>query len=167
MKEKVRFLAFSGIGITLVAVVTMMVQVPIPQTRGYINLGDTVILVLALLFGWKVGFLAGGFGSALADILGGYAHWAPFTLVIKGVEGLLVGLFASSEKRWSIRFFFCFLGGLEMVGGYFLVENVIYGQGAALAELPGNLFQAGVSVAIAPLFTYLVSRVEGMSVHRV
>lgn len=145
---------------------TMMIQIPIPQTRGYINLGDTIILVLALLFGWKMGFLAGGFGSALADILGGYAHWAPFTLIIKGAEGLLVGLLASPEKKWSTRFLFCILGGLEMVGGYFLVETVIYGQGAALAELPGNLLQAGASIAIAPLFTYVVSRAEGMSVRR-
>lgn len=166
MKERVRFLAFSGIGIALVAVMTMMIQIPIPQTRGYINLGDTIILVLALLFGWKVGFLAGGFGSALADILSGYAYWAPFTLIIKGAEGLLVGFLASPEKKWSTRFLFCILGGLEMVGGYFLVETVIYGRGAALAELPGNLLQAGASIAIAPLFTYLVGRVEGMSVHR-
>jgi uncharacterized membrane protein len=166
VKERVRFLAYSGIGIALVAVMTMVVQVPVPQTRGYINLGDAMILVLALLFGWKVGFIAGGFGSALADILGGYAHWAPFTLVIKGIEGLLVGLFASSEKPWGVRTFFCLLGGLEMVGGYFLVETFLYGRGAALAELPGNFLQAIAGVVIAPLFTYLVSRVEGVITHR-
>lgn len=167
MKERTRFLASSGIGIALVAVMTMLVQVPVPQTRGYINLGDTMILVLALLFGWKVGLVAGGFGSALADILGGYAYWAPFTLVIKGIEGLVVGAFASSEKKWGTRVFFCILGSLWMVGGYFLVETFLYGRGAALAELPGNFLQAAASVVIAPLLTYLVSRVEGTIIHRV
>lgn len=154
-------------GIALVAVMTMLVQVPVPQTRGYINLGDTMILILALFFGWKVGFVAGGLGSALADILSGYGHWAPFTLVIKGIEGFLVGALASSEKKWSVRVLFCALGALQMVGGYFLVGNFLYGFGAALAELPGNFLQAATGIVIAPLFTYLVSRVEGIITHRV
>ncbi|MGQ9474227.1 MAG: ECF transporter S component [Candidatus Caldatribacteriaceae bacterium] len=166
MKEKVRFLVYSGIGIALVTVVTMMVQVPVPQTKGYINLGEAMILVLALLFGWKIGFVAGGFGSALADILGGYTHWAPFTLIIKGIEGLLVGL-GSGEKRWTTKILFCILGTVEMVGGYFFAEVFLYGRGAALAELPGNFLQAASGVIIAPLFVYLISRIEGTVTHRV
>ena len=33
--------------------------------------------------------IAGGIGSALADILTGYSHWAIFTLIIKGLEGYI------------------------------------------------------------------------------
>jgi len=35
-----RMLAFTGLAVALVAVTTMLVQIPVPQTKGYINLGD-------------------------------------------------------------------------------------------------------------------------------
>ena len=66
------------------------------------NLGDSMIFVTAIVFGRKYGLAAGGLGSALADILGGYATWAPWTLVIKGIEGNLAGMLydtARSETR--------------------------------------------------------------------
>lgn len=151
---------YGSLGIALVALATMSVQIPVPQTRGYINLGDTLVFVFAILFGARIGALAGGAGSALADLLTGYAHWAPFTLVIKGVEGLLVGLFASGERRYFWRLLVCFLAGLEMVLGYFLVEVFLYGVGGALAELPGNFIQAGSAVIMGPLVAFAVRKVE-------
>ena len=41
MRESTRTLTYSAIVIALVAIATMSLQIPIPQTRGYINLGDT------------------------------------------------------------------------------------------------------------------------------
>ena len=155
-----RLIAYTGLSVAVVALVTMVVQVPIPQTKGYINLGDAVILVFAMLFGAKVGMIGGGFGSALADILSGYAHWAPFTLVIKGIEGLIVGLFASKEMSAGKRVPILILAVLEMVFGYFLVETRLYGLGAALVEIPGNLIQAGSAVIISLSLFYAVKRVE-------
>ena len=35
-----RMIAFTGLAVALVAVTTMLVQIPVPQTKGYINLGD-------------------------------------------------------------------------------------------------------------------------------
>jgi len=155
-----KMVAFSGLAVAVVAVVTMVVQVPIPQTKGYINLGDAVILVFAMLFGSKIGFIGGGLGSALADVLTGYAHFAPFTLVIKGIEGLLVGLFASKDMKPRARILILMLSVLEMVFGYFLVETFMYGAGAALIEVPGNLIQAGSAVVLSLLLYYAVKRVE-------
>lgn len=66
-----KLIAYSGLSVAVVTVVTMVVQIPIPQTKGYINLGDAVILVFAMLFGAKIGMIGGGLGSALADILTG------------------------------------------------------------------------------------------------
>jgi len=155
-----RFIAYSGLSVAVVTVVTMIVQVPIPQTKGYINLGDAVILVFAMLFGAKVGAIGGGLGSALADIFTGYAHWAPFTLIIKGIEGLLVGWFASKDISTGKRISVLILAVLEMVFGYFLVEVSMYGMGAALVEIPGNLIQAGSAVIISLLLFFAVKRVE-------
>jgi len=155
-----RMIAFAGLAVALVAVTTMLIQIPVPQTKGYINLGDAVILVFAMLFGWKIGCIGGGIGSALADLLTGYGHWAPFTLIIKGLEGLIVGLFASREMKTTARIAILILAVGEMIAGYFLVETVLYGTGAALVEVPGNLIQGGSSVVISMLLFYAIKRVE-------
>lgn len=49
-------ISFLGLGIALTAVATMAVQIPIPATKGYLNLGDSVIMVLAVVFGPRFGF---------------------------------------------------------------------------------------------------------------
>jgi uncharacterized membrane protein len=145
----------------LVALATMAFQVPVPATKGYINLGDTVIFIAALLLGPKYGAVAGGIGSALADLLSPYAVWAPFTLVIKGLEGFIVGyifykIFAarSSVKAKAVSMM---AGGLWMVVGYFGAGIILYGIPAALVELPGNMFQAAGSAVLAlPVVEVLV-----------
>ena len=88
----------------LVSAATLLVQVPVPATQGYIHLGDAAIIAGALLFGARFGLIAGGIGSATRRYPEGYAHWAPFTLIIKGLEGFLVGLIAArTGTRIGIR----------------------------------------------------------------
>lgn len=152
--------------IALVAVVTRVIQVPTPATEGYINVGDAVIVAGALLLGGRMGGLAGGIGSALADLTGGYTHWAPFTLVIKGLEGVLIGWLA-----WRLRpdlhrplglvlgTAISSLGVAWMVFGYFGVEYLLYSPAPALANLPGNLAQAAAGVLCGvPLAAALQAR---------
>ncbi len=124
----------------LVAVATFIVQIPNPATRGYINFGDIMIFVSALTFGPFVGGFAGSVGSAISDVAGGYGYFAPFTFVIKGVEGVLAGLISNRSNviRDGLA---VVLAGSEMVGGYFLVEAYLYGVPSALTELPGNISQ--------------------------
>lgn len=148
----------TAILIALVAIVTMVVNVPLPGVKGYVNVGDTVVLLAGLLFGPVVGALAGSLGSSLADILLGYAHWAPWTFIIKGLEGFLAGWLLLRFKKNSILA--AGSGALVMLCGYFLVGILYYGWGLAVASLPGDLVQAGVSVALtlillAPLRKYL------------
>ena len=90
----------------LTAVATMCISIPIPATNGYINIGDTVVFITALFFGPLAGALSGGIGSMLADLLLGYAHWAPFSLLIKAAEGAVCGLIAYKAlkgKKYSWR----------------------------------------------------------------
>lgn len=54
----------------LVTVATLAVRIPVPATGGYINVGDVMIFVAALSMGWLVGGIAGGLGSAIADMIG-------------------------------------------------------------------------------------------------
>ena len=149
-----------AVGSALVAVATLMIRVPITPTRGYINLGDTMVLLFAILLGPLLGGTAGGIGSALADILGGYPHWAPWTLIIKGIEGAIAGQI-SKRKGFFIGIGTC-LGALEMVVGYFLVESYLYGIGSAVVELPGNVIQA-LSGIIFSNIVYMALNKMGLS----
>ena len=65
----------------------------IPNAMGYIHLGDGFVLLAAIILQKKYACFAGGVGVGLADIYGGYAVWAPWTLVIKIVMVLIVQLF--------------------------------------------------------------------------
>jgi len=146
-------LVLSAVMSSLVCVATFLIRIPNPPTQGYINFGDAMIFVSALSFNAVVGGFAGGVGAALADILAGYAHFAPFTLIIKGVEGIIAGLIAGKKSVLRDSFAVA-IAGSEMIVGYFLVEFYLYGLGAALTEIPGNIVQMviggiiGIPIAI-------------------
>ena len=125
----------------LVAVGTLIVRIPNPM-GGYFNVGDVMIFVTALTFNPLIGGVAGGLGSAIADIIG-FPLFAVPTLVIKGLEGLLASLI--SDKKRVYRDVLAVVGaGAEMVLGYFLVELCLWGIGGALAEVPANIAQIAI-----------------------
>lgn len=97
-RKETKKLTFCGLMIALVFVSTFSIQIPVPFTQGYIHAGDSMIFVAALLLGWKYGALAGGLGSALADIIS-YPHWAIPTFIIKTVMGALVGWIAKESRE--------------------------------------------------------------------
>jgi len=97
-------LAMTTVFTVLVCVATIILKVDIPQTRGYFNIGDSFVYITALLFGPIIGGLAGGLGSMLADLILGAPWYAPGTLVVKGIEGLLVGYISHKSnplERWK------------------------------------------------------------------
>lgn len=98
--------ALLGLFGALVIVATAVMRFPVPTFNLYFNLGEAVIYLTALLFGGPSGAIVGGVGSALADVLGGYPVWAPITLVIKGLEGYIVGKAAKrvlSPRGYNLR----------------------------------------------------------------
>jgi uncharacterized membrane protein len=141
-----RELAASAVMGALVCVTTMLIQIPIPATEGVFNIGDAMIMVAALTFGPTVGAIAGGLGSSLADLLGGWYVYVIPTLLIKGIEGLLASWILKGEDKPSFQkvLLAWIIGGLEMVGGYFVFQVYLYGFGAALVEIPFNFIQAAV-----------------------
>jgi uncharacterized membrane protein len=89
----------TGLMMAMIVVATILIVIPTPFTNGYIHLGDAMIFLSVLILGWKRGAVAAGVGSALADLLVGYAVWAPWTLVIKGAMGAVMGLFILKAMR--------------------------------------------------------------------
>ena len=142
-------LALSGVMAALVAIATFIIQIPVAATGGYLNFGDIMIFVTSLTFGPIISGLAGGIGSFISDVAGGYAAtYAPFTLVIKGVEGLIAGAISNRKKAWRDVVAVAFAGA-EMVTGYFLAEFYPLHLGwAAALEVPGNILQIVVGAII-------------------
>jgi len=155
--------ALTAIFMALIYIITAFFAIPIPATGGYINLGDMLVMFTALLFGPIVGGLAGGFGSMLADILSPYYIYAPATLLIKGIEGFLIGLISNprdNNSRVSSRDLMAvIIGGIIIPLGYFLYEAFVLSLGVAVAlvEVPGNFFQFGFA-AISSILLITATR---------
>ncbi len=159
-------LAAAAVFAALVFVATYLFVISIPATSGYFNLGETIIYIAALIFGPVAGALSGGIGAMTADVLLGYAQFAPGTLAIKGIEGFIVGfLYQKLQKRIKNSSLSATIaiavGGLEMVAGYFLYEQLVLGYPftLALAEVPFNMVQMLVGLVIAVPVVHAVLRI--------
>ena len=160
------------------AMMTAMVMIAttffkIPNAMGYIHLGDGFVLLAAIILPKKYACFAGGVGAGLADIYGGYAVWAPWTLVIKIVMVLIVQLFfdfltkrASNGKHIAkiagipfAELFAYVLAVLWTVSGYYVAQGFISGNWATpIADVPGNVLQAAVGSVIAILVSVTLGK---------
>lgn len=161
--EKIAFIALC----VVVALTTLFIRIPLPS-RGYFNFGDVAVVFAGMVLGsltgnragwWGAG--AGGIGSALADLIGGYGMFAPITLIAKGAEG---GLCALAVGRSGIlHWLLLLLGGACMVACYFVAETLMpnIGLQGAVAEILPNLIQAGGGIAGGRLAFAAYRRIVG------
>ena len=143
----------------LACAATMSIRIPTPGTGGYIHPGDAIVILSGVVLGPVWGLLAGGIGSALAELLGGYLTYVPITFVIKGLVALTAGLiYQKIGKTKKSRYTAVVLGGIVdivfVAGGYFLCEAMMYGMAAA-ASIPANIIQ-GISGLIISIVLYPV-----------
>lgn len=152
-------LVLTALMMCLVMVGTMFIRIPTPLTQGYVHPGDSMIFLAVLILGKKNGSMAAGIGSALADILGGYAYFAPWTLIVKFLMAFVMGFFIekvhgrNNEKEFRLTVVDAIgmaLGGAVMAFGYFVVETVMYGNAVTAAmEIPANVGQFVTGMVIA------------------
>jgi uncharacterized membrane protein len=169
-------IATLAILIAVTALFTYVVRIPVAPTRGYINFGDVAIFFTAIIFGPITALITGGVGTALADLLAGYAQWAPFTFLAHGLQGLGIGLVIKAKHKISggkissqkisgagaapeqqpyphkpgiPSLIVAFLVGTLIMGGiYFLTGGIMVGFAAAAAEIPGNILQNVVGILV-------------------
>ena len=133
----------------LTAVLTILPRIPIPGTQGYVHLGDAAVVFTALVFGPFTALLAGGLGTAAADLLGGFAQWAPISFVAHGLQGFLIGLLARRRPASvPLAIAASVVGVAAMASGYFLGGLPIEGLGKTVFALPWNLVQTAVGVVL-------------------
>lgn len=145
-----RLVAITAVMSAVVFVLTRMVQIPTPA-RGYIHLGDAAIFFSSFAFGPWVGGIAGALGTGLADVTSGYPQWAPFSFLVHGLQGVVVGLITHtavrsadrpSQAEWYRLLLAVGAGSLVVVVGYFVAGTILMGIGTAATEIPANIIQA-------------------------
>lgn len=160
-------LVYTALFTALTTVATLVIQVPSPMS-GYVNLGDAMVLLSAWILGPVYGTAAAGIGSMLADLLSGYAYYAPGTLIIKCLMAFVAAqvFWALQDKTKGKRFAKVVSGLLAeiiMVVGYFGYAGLILGNGLSAAlSIPGNLVQGGFGIIVSTVVYLALSQVIKM-----
>ena len=159
--KKIRTMVMAAVLAALACVATMVIQIPSPM-NGFVNLGDCFVLLSGWLLGPWWGAAAGGIGSMLADLLLGYGHYAPGTLVIKGLMALVGALvFKAMGKKSAAALVSGVVSEVIMVVGYFGYAGLLLGKGiGAAASIPGNLVQGAVGLVAGFLLLQVARRIH-------
>lgn len=162
-KTNVKRLTLTGLFAALATVATLIIQIPTPS-KGYINLGDCIVNVAAWLLGPVYGAAAAGIGSGLADLISGYAIYAPATFIIKALMAVasyyVFTLLFRKIHSFPARMAAAITAEIIMCAGYVIFETIIYGSFAAAAVgIPANAVQgiAGVASSVM-IYEFVITR---------
>ena len=122
----------------------------IPTPTGILNLLDAGIFFAAFYFGSKAGAVVGGLAGFLIDLLSGYPQWMFFSLLFHGGQGYFAGF------KGKARYLGLLFATVVMVGGYALASALFLGNGwgAAISDIPNNLAQNFVGMALGYVVYY-------------
>jgi uncharacterized membrane protein len=151
----------------LVVVATYInIRLPIAASGGLVHLGSAMLVIASLVFGKEKGAIAGAVGMAIFDLSSGWALWAPFTFVIRGVMGYILGAIAYSNNKNGnnniINIFAVIISGIWMIGGYYIAEVILYGNWLSpVASIPGDVTQIVMALLIGiPMVKILKKHVK-------
>lgn len=151
MKNRTRIIVLSALFAALTCVATMVIKIPSPM-KGYLNLGDCVVLLSGWMLPPVYGALAAGLGSALADLFSGYVTYVPATFIIKAAMALTAHFILHSRTAsLSRRIFSGVCAELVMILGYLAFETLLYGFLPSLPNVLPNALQglAGLILGLA------------------
>ena len=149
LRHSTKDMVLTGMGIALVFVATLInIKLPIGQ-GGLIHLGNVPLFLFAIIYGKKIGAMAGAFGMGLFDLMGGWTPWAPATFIIVGLMGYTVGPIAANKDDLTAYTLAIILACAIKVAGYYVAEALIYGNWVQpVLSVPGNLMQIAVAAVI-------------------
>jgi len=153
MNTRTKKIVMAALMAALACVATMIIKIPSPL-KGYLNLGDCIVLVSGWMLSPTYGFLAAGLGSALADVFSGYVTYAPATFVIKGAMALIAfyGFKLLHNKLGDLpsRIVSGIVAEIVMILGYFVFEGFLYGFIPSAVNIPANGVQgiAGLIIGV-------------------
>jgi len=125
----------------------------VPLAFGYVHIGDVFVYLSAAILPFPYSFLGAALGATLADVLTGYAVYAPFTFFIKAFMALL--LTNKNEKIvCKTNILGIVLGAIITTAGYFIADLLLYGFAASLLTIIPNLMQGVVSSILFILLAF-------------
>lgn len=161
MKTKTQKIVIAAMLAALTCIATMIIKIPSPL-KGYLNLGDCVVLLSGWLLSPLYGFLAAGLGSGLADLISGYGVYVPATFIIKGVMALAAyfgfRFLQNKITNVSARIVSGIVAELIMVFGYYVFEGFLYGFGASLVNIPANAVQGVAGLIIGTILVKIFEK---------
>lgn len=147
--------------------VSTLISIPSPASQGYLNPGDCFVLLSGWLLGPVYGFMAGGIGSAISDMILGYAVYAPATFIIKGLMALtahfILKLLSGRQSKRNIlpEIISAFVAEVIMVGGYYLYDSFLSGNFiASLAGVAGNCVQGLFGIIVSVAIFRIISKIK-------
>ena len=164
MNTKTKKIVMAALMAALACVATMIIKIPSPL-KGYLNLGDCIVLTAGWLLSPTYGFLAAGIGSALADVFSGYVTYAPATFIIKGVMALIAfyGFKLLNKKigNFPSRIISGIVAEIVMILGYFVFEGFLYGFIPSAVNIPANGVQgiAGLIIGVILIKVFEKSKI--------
>ncbi len=148
----IRRITLTALMAALIFVLTYIPVIPLGP-GGFVHLGDVGITFAAAAFGPWVAMVAGGLGTAFADIALGYAQWAVFSFIVHGVQGAALGLIIGQRLTWVKAVLATLASIVIIAGGYFLAGIPLIGVAASWTYIPANIVQAlSGSVVGLPLY---------------
>lgn len=161
MKTKTQKIVIAAMLAALTCIATMIIKIPSPL-KGYLNLGDCVVLLSGWLLSPLYGFLAAGLGSGLADLISGYGVYVPATFIIKGVMAIAAyfgfRFLQNKVTNISARIVSSIVAELIMVFGYYVFEGFLYGFGASLVNIPANAVQGVAGLIIGTILVKIFEK---------
>ena len=160
--SKTKRIVISALFAALTCVATMIIQIPTPM-KGYLNLGDCIVLLSAWCLPNPYGIVAAGLGSAMADVLSSYSVYAPATFIIKGLMAFVTfyGVKLMGEKIGKLpsRIISGAVAEIIMILGYFVYEGFLKGEFISpMLGIPGNALQGVAGLVLGVILITLLEK---------
>jgi len=163
MKTNTQKLVIASMLAALCCVATMIIKIPSPF-KGYLNLGDCVVLLAGWIMSPAYGFGAAAIGSALADVFSGYVIYAPATFVVKGVMALIAyftqKVMQDKMGKTNSRIVGGILAEIMMIAGYFVFEGFLYGFAPSVVNIPANAVQGTVGLIVGNILVKMFEKTK-------
>lgn len=161
MSDNTYKLSLTAVFAALVFLFTFFVK--IPMGPGYIHIGDSVIYLCACVIGGPWAAAAGAVGAVLADVIGGYAIYAPITALAKPLIAVPVALAARHNPAGrivTVRTVAATLACALITAVTYFAGDLVIARAFAFADIPRSLIQSGASTIAFIIFGLALQKVK-------
>lgn len=164
MKLSTKDLIYISLLSALCAIATT-IKVDLPN-GAMAHMGSAALFTISSVFGGLYGGLAGAIGSGLFDLLMGHSAYTPFSIVIKGGVGLIIGLltvgfrYQKGNPPSIVKVLIAMLIGAVLTAlGYLVAWAVVLGGWqAGIVRLPASFITSGVGIIVSIFLIPILKR---------